>query len=535
MTSSKRVTFQIDATDNATAKFKQVQASVGKLNDSAKEASSGISKYGAVFSSVGSAIMSAAKVTAAGITAIGVTAALIAKSTVSAFIQMENAMTGLSSVAKAFNQDVDKSKEAARNLSRDGLMPLSDAAAGLKNLLASGFNLPEAIKLMNAFKDSAAFNRQGALSFGEAIRGATEGIKNGNSILVDNAGVTKNLSLILQEAGFSAQDLMKASTDASVRQALFNGIIKETTAFTGDAAKAAETMGGKVSQAGTSFFEFKALVGEGLAPVVGGLVTRFKEMIDSLTFVDEQGIKRLTPSVQKLVEQLGALAGKVINDLITSLGGWIERMGGADGIYAKMQNFFTIMNNDVIPIVVAFGKVMATVIKAVMFVIGALRDYFEEKFYNMFVVIYAFENLWLKFKGSFSSAMQGIKAIFFSVWDSIKQGLVDGINFFVNKINDLIGKLNKVPGVDIKKLGTISAKAEGGPVSGNTPYLVGERGPELFVPRNGGTIIPNNKLGGGGAVFNFTFNGDVNDPEKLINMVKTAVNRELELSQYGIG
>ena len=28
--------------------------------------------------------------------------------------------------------------------------------------------------------------------------------------------------------------------------------------------------------------------------------------------------------------------------------------------------------------------------------------------------------------------------------------------------------------------------------------IVGERGPELFVPRTAGTIIPNNALGGGG-------------------------------------
>jgi hypothetical protein len=41
---------------------------------------------------------------------------------------------------------------------------------------------------MNRFKDSAAFGRQGALEFGQAIVGATEGIKNGNSALVDNAG-----------------------------------------------------------------------------------------------------------------------------------------------------------------------------------------------------------------------------------------------------------------------------------------------------------------------------------------------------------
>ena len=40
----------------------------------------------------------------------------------------------------------------------------------------------------------------------------------------------------------------------------------------------------------------------------------------------------------------------------------------------------------------------------------------------------------------------------------------------------------------------IKARALGGPVSGGEPYLVGERGPEIFVPRNSGTIIPNNRL-----------------------------------------
>ena len=37
----------------------------------------------------------------------------------------------------------------------------------------------------------------------------------------------------------------------------------------------------------------------------------------------------------------------------------------------------------------------------------------------------------------------------------------------------------------------------GGPVSANTPYIVGEKGPELFVPRNSGGIVPNGyNLGG---------------------------------------
>jgi len=41
--------------------------------------------------------------------------------------------------------------------------------------------------------------------------------------------------------------------------------------------------------------------------------------------------------------------------------------------------------------------------------------------------------------------------------------------------------------------GAIPARASGGPVTGAKPYLVGERGPELFIPPTSGTIIDANK------------------------------------------
>lgn len=45
--------------------------------------------------------------------------------------------------------------------------------------------------------------------------------------------------------------------------------------------------------------------------------------------------------------------------------------------------------------------------------------------------------------------------------------------------------------------GSIFGKAVGGPVNENTPYIVGERGPELFMPRTSGQIIPNNAMATG--------------------------------------
>ena len=43
----------------------------------------------------------------------------------------------------------------------------------------------------------------------------------------------------------------------------------------------------------------------------------------------------------------------------------------------------------------------------------------------------------------------------------------------------------------------LSAFANGGRPLVGKASIVGERGPELFVPKIAGTIIPNNKLGGG--------------------------------------
>lgn len=47
-------------------------------------------------------------------------------------------------------------------------------------------------------------------------------------------------------------------------------------------------------------------------------------------------------------------------------------------------------------------------------------------------------------------------------------------------------------------------KADGGPVESNSSYLVGERGPELFVPRSAGAIVPNHSMAMMGGATNIT-------------------------------
>lgn len=56
--------------------------------------------------------------------------------------------------------------------------------------------------------------------------------------------------------------------------------------------------------------------------------------------------------------------------------------------------------------------------------------------------------------------------------------------------------------------GKLPGRAEGGPVSMGRPYIVGEAGPELFVPSMSGAIIPNGAGGGVSVVQNLTFSAN---------------------------
>jgi hypothetical protein len=59
----------------------------------------------------------------------------------------------------------------------------------------------------------------------------------------------------------------------------------------------------------------------------------------------------------------------------------------------------------------------------------------------------------------------------------------------------------------------IPPRAAGGPVAGGRPYLVGEKGPELFVPGSGGNVVPNNAMAGN--TYSITVQAGVGDPRAI--------------------
>lgn len=78
-------------------------------------------------------------------------------------------------------------------------------------------------------------------------------------------------------------------------------------------------------------------------------------------------------------------------------------------------------------------------------------------------------------------------------------------------------------------------RERGGPVMSRQPYMVGERGPEMFVPHGAGRVVPNNQLVRDGGTM-VTVNINAEDPGAE-GRIRTMVERELapQIVQAAVG
>ena len=151
-----------------------------------------------------------------------------------------------------------------------------------------------------------------------------------------------------------------------------------------------------------------------------------------------------------------------------------------------------------------------------------------------------------------ATATDKVNNAFKNIANSIENDIKEGIKGLIKGTSTLADLLNKVAdkfldlaidqafgsiggGGIFGFLGNIFKRERGGPVAGGNPYMVGEKGPELFVPKSSGTIVPNNQLGGGGStsvVVNVdasgtSAEGDEPDAAQLGRLIGSVVQAEL--------
>lgn len=94
------------------------------------------------------------------------------------------------------------------------------------------------------------------------------------------------------------------------------------------------------------------------------------------------------------------------------------------------------------------------------------------------------------------------------------------------------------PGVSLSPDGSqsmLTGFANGGGVGANSPIVVGERGPEIFVPSRAGNIVPNHRAGVGGQVVNITVNIQGSATRETAQQIAMEVARAVESARRSLG
>lgn len=297
-----------------------------QLKNVDSQANSAATKISSSLSKIGKAALAAFSVTA--VVKFGKECLRVATET-------SNAWIGLNSILTGQGKSFDQAKAFIQDYISDGLVPLNNAVAAYKNLALRGYSSDQIQKTMNALKNSATFARQSTYSLGDAVQTATEGLKNENSVVVDNAGVTKNVAKMWEDYAKSVGKTTNQLTQAEKIQAEVNGILEETKFQSNDAAIYASTYSGKLAQLNTAFTNLKTAVGNVIQPIAKLFIPIITTAVNAVTrlFTALSGLLSLfglkADSVETVSSGLGDLANQAgtASDAISGVGDSARKAG----------------------------------------------------------------------------------------------------------------------------------------------------------------------------------------------------------------
>jgi hypothetical protein len=317
------------------------------------------------------------------------------------------------------------------------------------------------------------------------------------SNLIAKAFDGNTAALAKLDIGLTAAELKTMSFDEAIAAV--------TATYEGSANAAADTFAGKIDRLKIAFDEGKETVGAFVLDAITPLVTIF---------------------VDKVIPTLSTLATDIGEDLqpvFETLGTFFK-----DTFIPGLTALYDYVNKYIVPI---FKATLTPIIQGVKNIFTAIGTAVSDNtgFFKLlgagltaFLVI---AKPFATFIGTtFKLAFSGVALIISGVSKAI-QGVVAGINAAIKVVNLLIKGYNIVnnlkPGS--KDLQEIPMLATGGLANANQPYIVGERGPELFVPSGNGRVIPNSKLGSGGGNIYINVSGAI-DQEGTARRIVDVLN-----------
>jgi hypothetical protein len=458
---------------------KEVQTFGSKLTDFGKKA-------GLAFAAAGAA----AAVYAGKLAVDGVKAAIA-----DAAAQDRLALT-LRNVTGATNAQIKSTEDYITKTSLAFGVTDDDLRPSLERLARSTGDLEKAQKLQALALDIAAGSGKSLEAVTQALGKAQEGT---------------TTSLARLGVGLSAAQLKTLSMDEITK--------KLADTFENQASVKAETFQGKMDRLKIAFDEGKETVGAFILDAITPMVTIF---------------------VEKVIPQLAKMADSIGNDLAAPLNNVKSIL--TDFVIPAFKALYSYLFDFVIPF---FANVFGPALTGLKNAFNTISTAITNNETDLKPLFTLFKSVATFVRDNLGPAIGTVLRVAFEVVGTAIAGVVTGvsrlINFFdnvIDKIKEFINLVKNNPLVE--GLGDIigrifgGGRAAGGPVNAGTTYLVGERGPELFTPSGSGSIIPNNRLGGGGGGINITVNGAL-DPEGVARQIITILNNSTYRGTLGSG
>jgi hypothetical protein len=305
---------------------------------------------------------------------------------------------------------------------------------------------------------------------------------------------------------------------AELKSMTFNDVTKElANTFGGQATTQANTYAGQMARLNVAFDEAKETVGvyilQALTPLLNILSNNIVPSFERLSSV-------LGPIFRDVLDR----AGVVVRDIL---------LPAFQALWAFIRDYLAPIISNVLQ------PVFDGLVRAVNTVGSAFKNNQEEltPFYNLLRTIANFVRDFV------APAIGDVLGAALRVVGSLVSTLITNFARLVDFLDDVLSKIRQfvnyvrdnpiisgISGVIDRIFG--GGRATGGAVTQNTAYMVGERGPELFVPNTNGSIVPNNALGG--ASINVTVNGAI-DPESTARQIIQILNNSAYRGTLGAG
>lgn len=188
------------------------------------------------------------------------------KACVNEYNSYTQAMSSLQNVSEYTGQSMS---EFSNIMNKFGAyMTKADLATTIKNFSLMGMSAQETEKMIEALTNSAIRNRNANYTVSEAVRVASEGYRQGLSTLSDSAGVTENLSVMLDNYAKSIGKTASQLTEVEKNQAYLNRTMYAAEPFANAMSDYMDTLAGKQGQYSQSLRETQVAFTESLEPTL---------------------------------------------------------------------------------------------------------------------------------------------------------------------------------------------------------------------------------------------------------------------------